>query len=55
MMTKKQYKRIAEMIERYSPYSDQIGLLAGDLADYFKEDNPNFKEDRFLKACGGLK
>lgn len=54
-MTKKHFIKIARVIEKYAgltPERGDIKLLAEDLADIFKEENPAFDRQRFLDACG---
>lgn len=59
-MTKKHYEAIARRIRHYvehktASFTDEKALLnelACDLAFDFRQDNPNFDEARFLKACG---
>jgi hypothetical protein len=61
MLTKKDFKAVAEIIERRKKlnhgtrrtpnflYADD---LAEDLADYFATQNPRFDRERFLITCG---
>ena len=61
MFTRQHYKAVAEIIRKRQNlntgtkrtprflYADD---LAGDLADYFDEDNPQFDRQKFLEACG---
>ena len=51
-MTRKHFKAIAEIINDAGDDVDAVERLAGDLASYFKSENPNFDRDRFLTACG---
>ena len=54
-MTKKHFKAIAEIIKfrmDATLYSPPVEVLAKDLAQYFKQDNPRFDRERFLAACG---
>lgn len=55
MLMKKNYKAIAEIVDKYNAiqmdYYD-FGNFVSDLATYFKEDNPNFDREKFLTACG---
>ena len=46
MMTKKDYIAIATILNKYSDAEHMILLKLG---QYFKEDNPNFDADKFLK------
>ena len=53
-MTRKDYVAVAEILESYS---NEIELtvftdLVNEFADMFAEDNPNFKEEKFVEACG---
>lgn len=59
-MTKKHYEMVAECF-RWNPPRDPNGdpevkrhheMLADELAEAFRSDNPNFDRERFLKACG---
>lgn len=63
MLSKKHYEAIAVIIEKYKSgvsgpvvSADVFQIFADnlcqDLADYFKQDNPRFDRERFLKACG---
>jgi len=47
-MTKKNYIQIAKIIKEYG---DKEHILLLKLCELFKEDNPNFDADKFLKAC----
>ena len=53
MITKKDYIKIAELIEHNIPQGKFIiadDLVKG-LADYFEQDNPNFHRGKFIHAC----
>ena len=52
MITKKDYKAIAEIIEEHLRNKEVCLPFANELADYFEKDNEKFDKDRFLKACG---
>lgn len=59
MLTRKDYKAIAEIIERCSGPDSHHNCrtthtadLVKDLATYFAYNNPNFKENLFVQACG---
>ncbi len=63
MITKKDFKAIAEIIEAEFTAYDAIGeddtegkhataSIAGHLAYYFATQNPNFDRERFMEACG---
>ena len=61
MLTKKDYKAIAEIIKIYRP--DESGNdydngrnhgvtdVAYSLANYFQQDNPRFNRQKFIEAC----
>lgn len=64
-MSKKDYIKFAKMLaeEReflqsrieeppYQSYNFEMGVIANKIADIFADDNPNFDNKRFLKACG---
>jgi len=65
-MTRKHFKAIAELLRarRLRAQNDHefggpdygvqctIDEIAGDLASYFKSQNPRFDRERFLKAVG---
>ena len=56
-MTKKHYIIIAELIKENIFYMNNGGLVINSnilysLLKEMKKDNPNFKEDVFLNACG---
>jgi hypothetical protein len=56
-MSKKHYEAIAAIILAELKISDVgeklvIEHLSEKLADYFKDDNPQFSINRFLVACG---
>ena len=56
-MTKKHYIIIAELIKENIFYMNNGGLVINSnilysLLKEMKKDNPNFKEDVFLDACG---
>lgn len=48
VFTKKHYTVIAEFL-RVNKHPNKENLIEN-LIEYFKEDNPNFKEEKFLKA-----
>jgi hypothetical protein len=64
MMTKKEYKKFAEMFKRekieLSKYADAISdscqleleRIIGEVAYIFATDNPYFDRDKFFEACG---
>ncbi len=59
MLSKKDYKAIAEIVKRCSGPDKHWGYttthtadMVCDLADYFAQDNPQFDWARFLEACG---
>lgn len=57
-MTKKDYVKIAAVLNETRPEKDTPILLAGwraitgHIADMLAADNPRFDRARFLKACG---
>jgi len=56
-MTKKHYIKLAKMIRENTFYMNNGGLVISSSIIYYileemKKDNPNFKEDTFLNACG---
>lgn len=56
--SKKDYIAIAAILRQRAEQEDEtirgaIYDLAGDLADYFAEVNPNFNHERFEKAVKG--
>jgi hypothetical protein len=57
MMTRKDYVAVAEILNNYfSNYPVEISdfkELVFDFADMFANDNPNFKEDKFIDAVFG--
>lgn len=51
-MSRKDYVKIAEVIKwQLLPHKDKV-VLAHSFADMLQADNPNFKRETFLKACG---
>lgn len=50
-MTKKHFIRIAEILKDKINDPSQRILLAMEFAEFFKEENPNFREDLFLQAA----
>lgn len=53
-MTRKHYKRIAEILVAHRDHIDPIryAYLIEDMAGYLAEDNPRFDRTRFIEACG---
>lgn len=54
-VTQKDFRAIAQIlkdISLYSGYSQPVKMVANRLCDYFQQENPKFKKDLFLKACG---
>lgn len=57
MFEKRHYQAIAEVVasfgvdQKLEPPTE-IELVARALAAMFSKDNPNFKREKFLKACG---
>lgn len=63
MVTKKDFRAVAEIIKNDSPANDKNAKydngirsanlwIARELADYFAKQNPRFGRKRFMKACG---
>ena len=63
MLTKKDFKAVAEIVTRLHPAKSKTGdfnkgenfalkNVAIKLADYFTTQNPRFDRNRFMKACG---
>lgn len=61
MVTKKDFKAIAEIIKQAEIYCHDTGnyggiangkKIANDLADYFATQNPRFDRQKFLDVCG---
>lgn len=50
-MTKKHYEAIARII-LFTPEREAAQGVAKKLCIYFVADNPKFKKDKFLRACG---
>ena len=48
MMTKKDYIAIAKIINKFGRVEHMLLLK---MCEYFKKDNPNFDEDKFIEAC----
>jgi Fe-S-cluster formation regulator IscX/YfhJ len=57
MMTRKDYVKTAEILKNYydnNPVElSDFKYLVFDFVDWFAEDNPNFKEEKFLEAIYG--
>ena len=56
-MTKKHYIKLAKIIKENTFYMNNGGLVISSnilysLLEEMKKDNPKFKEDIFLNACG---
>ncbi len=60
-MSRKNYRAVAESIkgrleanyeDAYNEVLVEISALARDLARVFKQDNHNFRYDKFFEACG---
>jgi hypothetical protein len=54
MLTKKYYKKIAEIIKNTKKIGNSLILddFVNKLTEYLYEDNPNFDCERFIDACG---
>jgi hypothetical protein len=52
-MTKKNYIQAAELIRKkfYKPRDRHHTAMVETFADFFREDNPRFDEERFRFAC----
>jgi hypothetical protein len=53
MMTRKDYVKTAEILNKYRSFVDDTvwNDLIDDFAFWFENDNPNFNTDRFIEAC----
>ena len=51
-MTRKDYIKIAKILETTDLEAHKRASLAVSFASMFREDNPRFKIERFLSACG---
>ena len=59
MMTRKDYVKVAEIINSYFDNADQHEGLVANVHDFliepfiefFENDNPNFNADKFWEAC----
>jgi hypothetical protein len=56
-MTRKHFEAIAKALANYNVESqasqaETVASIANALAREFKQDNPRFKKELFLKACG---
>lgn len=52
MMTKKNYRKAAELIKKRAPKSKkQKDTMVDTFVEFFKNDNPRFDEERFIFAC----
>jgi DNA-binding MurR/RpiR family transcriptional regulator len=51
MLTKKDYKAIAEIIRSAGYKWLYLKRISSDLADYFEQDNPAFDRAKFINAC----
>jgi hypothetical protein len=59
-MTKRQYKAIAEILNKYDTIHAQcqcsgITEMIMEIANYFESDNPNFNRKLFMRAVRGEK
>lgn len=48
MMSRKDYERAALLVQKYGHDGCQIDDA---FAEFFRNDNPRFDEDRFRRAC----
>lgn len=60
-MTRKHYEAIAKLINHHTAlpmglcngvHQTACKVLANRIADFCEQDNPAFKRDAFIKACG---
>jgi hypothetical protein len=52
-MSKKHFIKLARIFAKYNLNIHSIGNeILSDIIELCKEENPNFDENRFLKACG---
>jgi hypothetical protein len=51
MVTKKDFKNIAEVVRTQLTASEQKDLFVRQLADYFEKQNPNFSRGMFVHDC----
>ena len=51
-MSRKDYIAIAAVLKSQMLLAPYVALVANDLCEIFKTDNPAFNRDRFLAACG---
>ena len=53
---RRHYQFVADVlrksVDKHGYESETAVLIADEFATRFKRDNPNFKVDTFLKACG---
>lgn len=55
MMRRDDFKHIAEVIREYKLLSNNeepVYILTTKLCQYFRQSNPSFDKEKFLKACG---
>jgi len=54
MMRRNDFKEIAAIIREYKILSDTepVYVLTTKLCQYFRQSNPAFDKEKFLKACG---
>ena len=57
MLTKKDFKAIAEIIKRNNCWKEEYYTekIAKAFADYFATQNPRFDRERFMQACELIK
>jgi hypothetical protein len=56
-MTRKDYRAIAEVLAYHTASTtpithNEMKTLCLELCEVFKKDNPNFRSETFLQACG---
>lgn len=52
--SRQHYQAIADILSQHveSDSSEAVSAIAGDIADLFETDNPNFDRDKFMDAAG---
>ena len=52
-MSKKHFIKLAKIFSKYALQNNVMASeILKDVCELCKEENPNFDENRFLKACG---
>jgi hypothetical protein len=52
MMTRKDYIKTAEILRDFGNDISDFSELVWAFADWFADDNPNFRYSTFVEACG---